>query len=191
MFTTLRNETLNRAAGDDRTQRSEPLAAIAWLSKSDFARARLRSNGFSLCRQYADFVMERDARQLTLGMAGVAVPVQEVALWAFESWTRLTGAGFDLTSLDAFAAHWRWRMGRPSAAARGWLGDPDAGERGAVEVADVQWIVFRPEPFLRWCEQATGSIAFAAASLDVYATHVVECCLPSKGRVLRSLAISA
>ena len=172
-------------------ERHDHPLALAWLSRGDFARARLRAPGFSNCDQYADFVAERDALLLTLGTAGVAALVQAVPFAAFEVWTRLTGAALDLDRLDEFAAHWRWRTDRPSAVARGWLGDPNASGRDPVAVSGLQWIIFRPDPFLNWREEVTGLRSFDAASLDVYATHVVDCCLPSTRGVARSTAHSA
>jgi hypothetical protein len=164
---------------------------LAWLSRADFARARLRAPEFSGCREYSAFVTERDVLQLTLGTTGVTALIQDVSFAAFENWTQLTGAAVDIDRLDEFAAHWRWRIENPNALARGWLGDPNAGGFDPVEVSGSQWIVFQPAAYLGWREQVTGLPTFDPASLDLYATHVVDCCLPSERKISRSAAHSA
>jgi hypothetical protein len=164
---------------------------LAWLSRADFARARLRVPEFSGCREYSAFVTERDVLQLTLGSAGVNALIQDVPFAAFETWAQLTGAALDIDRLDDFASHWRWRTENKNALARGWLGDPNAGGRDPVEISGLQWIVFQPEPYLLWREEVTGLRTFDPASLDVYATHVVDFCLPSERKASRSAAHSA
>ena len=177
---------MDGAARDD-----SDFTVIGWLSRGDFATARLRAPDFAGTRDYAQFSTERDAQRLSLATAGVPTQAQDVPFAPFARWSELTGAALDLNGLDEFAAHWRWREARPFAPVRGWIGAPGLGEGGPVAVGGVQWIVFRAEAFLDWRRASTGSPTFEPAGLDRYATQVVESCLPSAPRAARSAASSA
>ena len=153
-----------------------PTLAIALLSRRDFERAR-HLPAFSNWRGYADYLTERDALHVSYGAAGVTAARQRVPLDAFEQWTRLTGAPFSIDGLDEFAAHWRWRLAHPKAATLGRFGGPGDPERYAIDAGGAQCVVVRPEVFVRWRDEFTRSGLLPAPDLDVYAAHIVDCCL--------------
>ena len=161
---------------------------LALLGARDFSRAKLKP-GFSLWSNHRDFTAERDALFIGYGAAGVSVRRQRVSFEAFERWSRLTGAPLDIGGLDEFAAHWRWRADHPEAATIGRLGSPGDPERNAVAAAGAQCLLIRPEVYVRWRDDYGKSRLLPPPSVDDYATHVVDCCLPS-GRRPRRPAVS-
>jgi hypothetical protein len=178
----LPSEPANFAAGSP---------VLAWLNRSDFERARLRWPGFALWRNHEEFLAERDALHVGYLSSGVTAEIQRVPLDAFERWTRLTGAPADLDGLDEFAAHWRWRARHPGTPVVGKFGFADDPERSPPAVAGVQRLLVLPELFVRWRDDLARPKLFPAPGLDVYATHVAECCLPCGRRARRSAATSA
>lgn len=155
---------------------------LARLNLRDFARAQTFSPAFRAWGSYEDFLTERDALLLNYGAAGVTALVQTLPLTAFERWSRLTGASFDLDGLDEFAAHWRWRAHHPDAPVLGMFGVPQFPERHEVEAAGVQVVRVRPELFVRWRDDYAKAALLETPGLDTYAAHVVEYCLPSGSR---------
>ena len=158
---------------------------LGWLDRRNFEEARRRAPSFAAWRDHGEFVAERDLLYIGYGTAGVCAEIQRVSFQAFEKWSRLTGAPLDVDGLDEFAAHWRWRKRRPSAAVMGRFGAPDNPERHAVAVANVQCVRIRPEVFVRWRDDFVGGGLFEAPDLDSYAAYVVEFTLPSDPRTRR------
>jgi hypothetical protein len=167
----------------DPNDRPEP-SVLAWLSRREFARARLRSPGFARWSSHREFAQEREALSLAYGFAGVATQFQRVPFDAFERWARLTGAPLHVDGLDEFAAHWRWRADHPEAFVCGRFGAPGDPERNRVDAAGVQCVRILPEVYLRWRDDYASAAMFAPPSLDAYAAHVVECCVWSSSRAL-------
>ena len=164
---------------------------LGWFRKRDFDCARRSGAGFSHWSTHREFVAERDALFLGYGSAGVTAHLQRVSFAAFQQWARLTGARFDVDGLDEFAAHWRWRARHPEAPVMGRFGFPGDPERNAVGAAGVQSLVIRPEVFVRWRDDFARTKLLASPSLDVYAAHVVELCLPADPRARRPAVSSA
>jgi hypothetical protein len=160
-------------------------SVLGMLSQRDFRLARERYAAFSRFGDYGDFATERDALFLGYGAAGVAAPFQHVPLDAFERWSRLTGARADIDSLDEFAKHWRWRALNPFAPVVAGAGAPGDPERDVASPFGAQLVPIRSKVFLQWRQDFVRSGLLSAPSLDVYATHIVECCLPCARRARR------
>jgi hypothetical protein len=174
----------------DPADRLPDTPVLGWLGQRDFDRARLRWPRFALWRDHHEFFAERDALHLGYLCSGVTAAIQRVTLDAFERWTRLTGAPSDVDGLDVFAAQWRWRARHPMAPVVGRFGVPDDPERSPA-TEGAQRVVVLPELFLRWRDDIARPKLFPAPDLDVYAAHVVECCLPSDPRLRRPAVNSA
>ena len=127
---------------------------------------------------------------VSYGAAGLNVARQRVPFEAFERWARLTGAPVDLDGIDEFAAHWRWRSTRPAAPTIGRFGGPGDPERHAIDAGRAQCVIVRPEIYVSWRDAICRSGLLAPPSLDVYAAHVVDCCL-SRSRASRPAVKSA
>jgi hypothetical protein len=164
---------------------------LGMLGPRDFRLARKRYAAFSRFGDYRSFATERDAMFLGYGSAGVAAPFQYVPLDAFERWSRLTGARADIDCLDEFAKHWRWRALNAMAPVVAGVGAPGDPERNVATSFGAQIVPILSKVFLRWCEEFVRSGLLPAPSLDVYATHVVECCLTSDKRAPRAAVSSA
>ena len=171
-------------------QRIEP-QVLALLGKRDFAHAQARVPGFALWSNYEEFLHERDALFVGYGASGVTARIQRVPFEAFERWARLTGAPRDLDGLDEFAAHWRWRLGHGLSPVTGRFGSPGDPERNAVAAAGVQTIRVRPEIYVRWRDEYVRTGLFPPPDIDVYAAHVVECCIVSALRPARRPALNS
>lgn len=150
---------------------------IAWLGRRDFLLARA-APGFSVWASHSDFLLERDALFIGYGAAGVTARRQHVSFAAFERWTRLTGSPADVDGLDEFAAHWRYRAENPDAGVIGRFGIPGDPERNIIAAAGVQCVRIRPEIYVRWRDDYVRVGLLPPPDLDVYAAHVVDCCLP-------------
>jgi hypothetical protein len=172
------------SAEADYTRESIEPPVLAWLTRREFARAR-RAPGFSIWGNHREFAAERDALYVGYGAAGLTARRQRVTFEAFEQWSRLTGAPVDIDGLDEFAAHWRWRVERPHAAVIGRFGEPGDPERNLIDAAGAQCLRIRPELYLRWRDDYQSATLLPAPTLDEYAAHVVECCLPSSARARR------
>ncbi len=158
---------------------------LSWLDRADFCRARRQCPEFARWRSFREFVLERDAVYLGFGFAGVSAQRQRVPLDAFQRWSRLTGAPVDLDSLDAFAAHWRWRARHPGAPVMGRLGYPGDPDGDVASAAGAQIVLMRVDLFRRQQRDFEKLGVVPAPTLDAYATLVVECCLPSVKRARR------
>ena len=172
-------------------ERSRPdPPVIAWLCRRDFERARA-APGFSDWRNHREFFEERDALYLGYGFAGVTARLQRVPFDAFERWTRLTGTALEIDGLDEFAAHWSWRATHVDAPVIGRFGAPGDPERNAIAVAGAQCVCVRREVYVRWRDEFARSALLPAPNLDVYAAHVVDCCIPCRPRARRATVNSA
>jgi hypothetical protein len=163
---------------------AEP-TVLGWLDRADFCRARRECRGFARWRNYREFVIERDSVFLGFGMAGVVAQRQRVPFDSFLSWSRLTGAATDLDGLDVFAAHWRWRAGHSLNAVVGHLGDPGDPDDDVASTAGAQIVRILPDVFRRQQLEFEKLSLLPAPALNVYATLVVECCLPCVKRARR------
>lgn len=164
-----------------------PYLTIADFSEGDFFKAQ-EFSGFSQWANFDDFQMERDLLALGYESAGVLAPRQLVPFAAFQGWSRLTGAPLDLDGLDEFAAHWRFRAGRPEAPTRGRFGAPGKPELNAVEIAGAHTVVVREAVYRKWRCEFEARTPFPPPDLDAYAAQVAACCLLSRAPAPRRSA---
>lgn len=148
---------------------------IAWLTKSDFARAR-KYRGFSIWADWREFRDERDALFLGYSWAGLTAVRQQVPFISFRRWTRLTGASFDIRGLDEFASHWRWRLAHPDASIIGRFRVTDE-QASDVGVHGAQCVPVCADLFRLLSDAFIRLDQFLAPNLDDYAAHSLSCCL--------------
>jgi hypothetical protein len=157
------------------TAATEVLAA---LRPRDFHRARVRSALLTPWRDYKDFIEERNSQFFGYGTAGVTACFQLVPFAAFERWVRLTGARADLSGLDHFAAHWRWRKSHAGAPTRGRSLARPLLEPSRVQEAGVQVVNIVSDGFARWLDAVAGAPSQdSSPSIDAFAGLVVETCI--------------
>jgi len=165
--------------------------AIGWMSRRDFRDACRKSQVFARYAGYREFLDERDGVFLGYAAAGASPQWRRVPFKCFERWSRLTGAAVDIDGLDIFAEHWRWRTANPGAPTAGRFGAPSAAEPCSPAAAGVQILAIRREIFESWCDDFASSGLLPVPTLDDYAAHVAERCLPCPKLSLRPAVNSA